>query len=174
MGPQAKVSPVLAFLTNDVGDSLIFNAFFSIISYRPSWSQTCSLFALASQIFRLEGCYTMPGPAVTLLWNFDKYILMLSCCFLYKSLNSKILQTIDLAYLYLIKYVSKHCFLCRNMAADLFFLLTLTFNDTSLHTILVFMISTRCTCSPKFLLPGCCWLRVSGPLKKCLPGPSGL
>lgn len=74
MGPQAKVSPVLAFLTNDIGDSLIFNAFFSIISYRPSWSQTCSLFALASQIFRLEGCYTMPGPAVTLLWDFDKYI----------------------------------------------------------------------------------------------------
>lgn len=139
--------------------------FLGTVSYRPSWSQTCSLFALASQIFRLEGCYTMPGSAVTLLWNFDKYILM-SYCFLYKSLNYKILQTLDLSYLYLIKYFSKHCFLCRNMAADLFFPLTLTFNYTTLFIPFSFLWHPpHARTVPSFSVPGCCWLRVSGPLK---------
>lgn len=88
MGSQAK----LAYLIDT-------EFFFSFVSFCPNWPQTCNLFALAS--------HTMPGLAVTLLWNFDTCILMLSYCFLYKSLASMILEMAVLSYLWLWHYTSQ-------------------------------------------------------------------
>ena len=109
----------------------------------------------------------MPGLAVTLLWNFDTCILMLSYCFLYKSLASMILEMAVLSYLWLWHYTSQSiAFDAEMWLLTYLFLLTLASNYVTLFTLFTFSWhQSGAHAVQHFLMPGYCWLRVSGPAR---------